>query len=270
MSINRESAMKLLSKVFRQPKNSADEVMLRLLEESAEDAGYWAGRMPREAARLVRKVRMYTVASAGLSLTAGLLVWPAIAESSQFGAQVVVSALSGFAALVIVAPHASGLSDRADESIKLCSAYSAVYGDLLAAKSRLDSGSTADFSHAAEIFRRFQHIQERKDALALPAGNGRVAGALARVKENGRPARIITGMPRRAELPLMPYALENRSATDREDKVIPAELAPPSTSRHPAAQELPGPDSSTPNPNIPSPHQIRGRGAAVVANLHKR
>lgn len=262
--------MKLLSKVFRQPKNSADEVMLRLLEESAEDAGYWAGRMPREAARLVRRVRMYTLASAGLSLTAGLLVWPAVAESSQFGAQVVVSALSGFAALVIVAPHASGLSDRADEAIKLCSAYSAVYGDLLAAKSRLDAGSTADFSHAAEIFRRFQHIQERKDALALPAGNGRMTGTVARVKGNGRPARIITGTARKAELPSAPYVLESGSATDREDRVIPAAFAHPSTSRHPAARELPDPNPSTPNPDIPSPHRIRSRGAALVASLHRR
>ncbi|MGW3635624.1 hypothetical protein ACWD7F_36840 [Streptomyces sp. NPDC005122] len=262
--------MKLLSKVFRQPKNSAGEVMLRLLEESAEDAGYWAGRMPREAARLVRKVRIYTLASAGLSLTAGLLVWPAIAESSQFGAQVVVSALSGFAALVIVAPHASGLSDRADESIKLCSAYSAVYGDLLAAKSRLDSGSTADFSHAAEIFRRFQHIQERKDALALPAGNGRWAGAVALVTGNGRPARIISGTARKAEPPLTPYVLESGSATDREGMVVPAALAHPTTSRYPAAQELPGPSPSTPSPDIPSPHRIRSRGAALVASLHRR
>ncbi|WP_393074375.1 hypothetical protein [Streptomyces sp. LN704] len=213
---------------------------------------------------------MYTLASAGLSLTAGLLVWPAIAESSQFGAQVVVSALSGFAALVIVAPHASGLSDRADEAIKLCSAYSAVYGDLLAAKSRLDSGSTADFSHAAEIFRRFQHIQERKDALALPAGNGRMAGTVARVKGNGRPARIITGTTRKAELPLTPYVLESGSATDREDRVIPAALAHPSTGPHPAARELPDPHPSTPDPDIPSPHQIRSRGAALVASLHRR
>ncbi|MFG2479139.1 hypothetical protein [Streptomyces fagopyri] len=261
--------MKLISRVFRQPKNSADEVMLRLLEESAEDAGYWAGRMPREAAGLVRKVRMYTLASAGLSLTAGLLVWPAIAESSQFGAQVVVSALSGFAALVIVAPHASGLSDRADEAIKLCSAYSAVYGDLLAAKGRLDSGSTADFSHAAEIFRRFQHIQERKDALALPVGNGRLADTIARVKGNGRPERIIAGTARRAELPFMPYALENGPAADREGKVIPAALEGASASGR-ATAALPGPDASTHNPGIPSPPQIRSRGAALVASLHRR
>ncbi|MFE5136246.1 hypothetical protein ACFRDV_01020 [Streptomyces fagopyri] len=262
--------MKLISKVFRQPKNSADEVMLRLLEESAEDAGYWAGRMPREAAGLVRKVRMYTLASAGLSLTAGLLVWPAIAESSQFGAQVVVSALSGFAALVIVAPHASGLSDRADEAIKLCSAYSAVYGDLLAAKCRLDSGSTADFSHAAEIFRRFQHIQERKDALGLPAGNGRLAGTIARVKGTGRPERIIAGTVRRAELPFMPYALENRSAGDREGGVIPAAIEGAPAGGRADAPAPPEPDASTPNPNIPSPPQVRSRGAALVASLHRR
>ncbi|MFF2380421.1 MULTISPECIES: hypothetical protein [unclassified Streptomyces] len=262
--------MKLLSKVFRQPKSSADEVMLRLLEESAEEAGHWAGRMPREAAGLVRRVRIYTLASAGLSLTAGLLVWPAIAESSQFGAQVVVSALSGFAALVIVAPHASGLSDRADEAIKLCSAYSAVYRDLLAAKSRLESGSTADFSHAADIFRRFQHIQERKDALGLPTGNGRVAGTVARIKGHGRPGRVITGVARRAELPPGTYALESGPVADRADRVIPAVPAHTSPSRYP---DVPAPsDSDTPahRADIPSPHGIRSRGAALVANLHRR
>ncbi|MFE2138299.1 hypothetical protein ACFW9X_34855 [Streptomyces sp. NPDC059466] len=244
--------------------------MLRLLEESAEDAGYWAGRMPREAARLVRRVRIYTLASAGLSLTAGLLVWPAIAESSQFGAQVVVSALSGFAALVIVAPHASGLSDRADEAIKLCSAYSAVYGDLLEAKSRLDSGSTADFSHAAEIFRRFQHIQERKDSLALQAGNGGMVAAIARVKETGRPARIISGRAWQAELPPAPYALESGSARDREERTVPAALTHTPTGRLPAAQTPPDPDASTRGADIPAPHRIRSRGEAPAADLHRR
>ena len=208
--------MKLLSKVFRQVKNPADEVMLRLLEQSAEDAGYWAKRMPREAARLVQRVRMCTLVSAVVSLTTGLLVWPVIAGSSQFSAQVVVSVLSGLAAFAMIAPHVSGLSDRADESIKLCSAYSAVYGDLLDARNRIVSGNAADLSYAADIARRFQYIEERKDALALPAEPGRAVAVADRSRRDGLRTRIISGRPLKAERLSAPYTaipLENGRTT---------------------------------------------------------
>ncbi|MFF0448649.1 hypothetical protein ACFYT4_19920 [Streptomyces sp. NPDC004609] len=214
--------MKLLSRVFRQSKNPADAAMSRLLEQSIESAGYWAKRMPREAAHLVQKVRLYTLASAVISLTTGLLAWPVIAESSQLSAQVLVSALSGLAVFTVVAPHASGLSDRADESIKLCSAYSAVYRDLLDAEDRLAAGSATGPSHAADIIRRFQHIQERKDALALRAGKGHTVSTSARLRarRNGRRERTLSGLMLDIGRPLTPYT------------TVRAALAPDSTPRH--------------------------------------
>lgn len=96
--------MKLLSRIIREPKRPVDTVLSQRLEESIENSGYWARRMPREAARLVRKVRLYALAAAVLSLITGLLVWPVIAESSQLTAQVIISVLSGLAALTIFAP----------------------------------------------------------------------------------------------------------------------------------------------------------------------
>ena len=164
--------MKLLSKIFRGSKNPADAAMSQRLEESIESAGYWANRMPREAARLVQKVRLYTSTAAALSLITGLLAWPVIGESSHLTAQVLISVLSGLAALAIVAPHAIGLSDRGDESIKLCSTYGAMYRELLETKEQLATGSLKDPSQVADIICQFERIQERRDALALPAGDG--------------------------------------------------------------------------------------------------
>ncbi|MFI6063060.1 hypothetical protein [Streptomyces sp. NPDC051286] len=169
--------MKLFPRIFGQSKDLADAGVLPRLEESVESAGYWAARMPREAARLVRRVRAYSLAAAVLCLVTGLLAWPVIGGSSQLAAQVFVSVLSGCAALVIVAPHATGLSDRGDESIRLCSTYGAVYRELLEVRARLAAGSLDDPSHVVDIVRRFERIQERKDALALPVGDGHLGGA---------------------------------------------------------------------------------------------
>jgi len=237
--------MKPLSKVFRQSQNPADAMMSRLLEQSIDNAGYWAKRMPREAAHLARKVRLYTLTSAVLSLTTGFIAWPIIAESSQLSAQVLVSALSSLAAFTIIAPHASGLSDRADESIKLCSAYSAIYRDLLDAKHRLAAGSMTDLSHAADIICRFQHIQERKGALALPAAHGHAVGAPAHpwTKRNGRLRPTASGgmltIARRL-MPPAPVCPQNDQPADIKDKAVLAALAHVLTSRH-TSQHVPPP-----------------------------
>ncbi|MGW3660488.1 hypothetical protein ACWD6R_34720 [Streptomyces sp. NPDC005151] len=198
--------MKLLPRIFRQSKDPADAVILRRLEESIESAGYWAKRMPREAARLVHKVRLYTLAAAVLSLVTGLLAWPVIGGSSRLTAQVFVSVLSGLAALVIVVPHATGLSDRGDESIRLCSTYGVVYRELLEARGRLAAGSLDDPSHVADIIRQFEHIQERRDALALVAGDGHLGGAsgMGAVGGGGRWGRTGLGGLREITGPLLP------------------------------------------------------------------
>jgi hypothetical protein len=196
--------MKLLPRIFGQSKDPADAVVLRRLEESIESAGYWSKRMPREAARLVRKVRLYTLAAAVLSLGTGLLAWPVIGGSSQLTAQVFVSVLSGLAALAIVAPHATGLSDRGDESIRLCSTYGAVYRELLEARGRLAAGSLDDPSQVADIICQFELIQERRDALALPAGDGHLGGAsgVGAVRGGGRWGRTGPGGLREITGPL--------------------------------------------------------------------
>lgn len=198
--------MKLLSKIFRGSKNPADAAMSQRLEESIESAGYWANRMPREAARLVQKVRLYTSTAAALSLITGLLAWPVIGESSRLTAQVLISVLSGLAALTIVAPHAIGLSDRGDESIKLCSTYGAMYRELLETKEQLATGSLKDPSQVADIICQFERIQERRDALALPAGEKHTdtAYALERIKGIGRRGWSVPGGLREIARPLLP------------------------------------------------------------------
>lgn len=198
--------MKLLSKIFRGSKNPADAAMSQRLEESIESAGYWANRMPREAARLVQKVRLYTSTAAALSLITGLLAWPVIGESSRLTAQVLISVLSGLAALTIVAPHAIGLSDRGDESIKLCSTYGAMYRELLETKEQLATGSLKDPSQVADIICQFERIQERRDTLALPAGEKHTdnAYALERIKGIGRRGWSVPGGLREIARPLLP------------------------------------------------------------------
>lgn len=205
---DRESVMKLLPRIFRQSKDPADAVVLRRLEESIESAGYWAKRMPREAARVVRKVRLYTLAAAVLSLVTGLLAWPVIGGSSQLTAQVFVSVLSGLAALAVVVPHATGLSDRGDESIRLCSTYGAVYRELVEVRGRLAAGSLDDPSRVADVIGQFEHIQERRDALALVAGDGHLGGAcgVGAVRGGGRWGRTGLGGLREITGPLLPSA----------------------------------------------------------------
>nr|WTB29022.1 hypothetical protein OG781_05410 [Streptomyces sp. NBC_00830] len=220
--------MKLLSKIFRGPKNPADAAMSQRLEENIESAGYWANRMPREAARLVQKVRLYTSVAAALSLITGLLAWPVIGESSHLTAQVLISVLSGLAALAIVAPHAIGLIDRGDESIKLCSTYGAMYRELLETKEQLATGSLKDPSQVADIICQFERIQERRDALALPVGDGHTdnAYALERIKGIGRRGWSVPGGLREIARPLLPSVRTRpqvaQTATADDEAVIAA------------------------------------------------
>ncbi|WP_345033772.1 hypothetical protein [Streptomyces sannanensis] len=177
--------MTLLAKLFTQPKDPADAALSRQLEESIESAGYWVHRMPREAARLARKVRRYTTASAVLSFVTALVVWPVVDESSQLTAQVLVCVMSGLAALAVAIPHALGLSDRSDESIRLCGAYAEVYRELLDARHRFTAGSRTDASRWADVIRRFEGIQRRKEVLALEDGDAHTERAFAAAPANG-------------------------------------------------------------------------------------
>ncbi|OAH11131.1 hypothetical protein [Streptomyces jeddahensis] len=164
--------MSLLPKFFRRSKNPSHPAMSRRLEQSIEGAGYWVKRMPREAVHLVQRFRLYNVAAAAISLFTGLLAWPLIAQTSQFTAQVVLSTLSGLAALTIAVPHAVGLSDRTEETIKLCGTYGRIYGELLQAKQRLTAGAADHSTHAADLIRQYEDVTGRKDALALPGREG--------------------------------------------------------------------------------------------------
>lgn len=180
--------MTRLPTFLRQSRSPADAVLSRRLEESIESAGYWVQRLPREAAHLTRRARVYTAVAAVLALLTGLLAWPVIAESSQLTAQVLVSALAGLAALTFLAPHLMGLADRGDESIRLCATYATMYRELLDTKTMLADGSLKDPSHVADILGLFERIHTRKDRLALPAGAESAHGASAgpRALESGR------------------------------------------------------------------------------------
>lgn len=140
------------------------------LDASIEEAEHWAKRMPREAASLVGRARTYSVAAGGISFFVGLLAWPLSAQSPSLTAQVVISGLSGMAALAIAAPYASGLSDHVDESLDLCRAYGVMHRELLDAKAQLVGGSRRDLSRVADVLSDFECIQERRDALPVSAG----------------------------------------------------------------------------------------------------
>ncbi|MET8327845.1 hypothetical protein [Streptomyces sp. NPDC005181] len=255
--------MKLLSKIFRGSKNPPDAAMSQRLEESIQSAGYWANRMPREAARLVQKIRLYTSAAAVLSLITGLLAWPVIGESSQLTAQVLISVLSGLAALAIVAPHVLGLSDRGDESIKLCSTYGAMYRELLDTKEQLATGSLKDPSQVADIIYQFERIQERKDALALPAGDGHTEDSYALespVKGMGRWGWTVPAGLREIARPLLPSVRMRPPVVETptiDDEAVIAALIYVLKSGG-ASQHVP-PYPETPTPTVPRPLPVRPR-----------
>lgn len=258
--------MKLLSRILREPKHPVDTVLSQRLEESIENSGYWARRMPREAARLVRKVRLYALAAAVLSLITGLLVWPVIAESSQLTAQVIISVLSGLAALTIFAPHAAGLSDRGDESIKLGSTYGAMHRELLEAKHRLATGSIKDPDQVADIIRQFEHIQKRRDALALPADEGHAGGpfAIGPARDGSRQGWALPAALRGSAQSLLPatevhpetgekLAVDDEAVLAALVYVLTSESAPPDAPRYSTAS------ASTMHRPFPFPFPFRSR-----------
>ncbi|WP_409470824.1 hypothetical protein [Streptomyces sp. HC307] len=175
-----ESAMGLLSKIFRRSKSSSDAVLSRRLEQSIGGAGYWATRMPREAVRLTQQVQLRNVVATAIIFSTGLMAWPLISHASPLTAQVVLSALSGVSALAIAAPHVTGLSDRTEEAIKLCGSYATIHGELLRAQQRLSEGSAEHKTHVAELIRQYENVMARKDA-ALPL-SGRRSGVRPRAR----------------------------------------------------------------------------------------
>ncbi|WP_329614443.1 hypothetical protein OG244_15760 [Streptomyces brevispora] len=161
--------MKTLPKSRRKSKTPAAAAISKRLEETIESAEYWARRMPREAVRLVRKERLYGIVAGGISLSTGFLVWPMVAGSSALTVQVLVSGLSGLAALAIAAPYASGLSDRGEDAIKLGGVYGAAHRELTYARERGGVGSAKNASQLSEVLQQFDFIEERRDSLGIPA-----------------------------------------------------------------------------------------------------
>ncbi|WP_328436268.1 hypothetical protein OHA71_49075 [Streptomyces sp. NBC_00444] len=145
-----------------------DGAVLRRLDDSAAGARYWVKRTPREAVHLLHRARVFHIAAAALSIITGLLAWPVIADGSRLTAQIVVSTLSCLAAVAIAAPYATGLHDRAEESIELCGSYGALYGELLRAQSQLGTHATAQ-PRVTELIQQFDDVTTRKDALRLAA-----------------------------------------------------------------------------------------------------
>ncbi|WP_199822947.1 hypothetical protein [Streptomyces sp. NRRL B-24720] len=228
----------------------------------------------------MQKVRLYTSTAAALSLITGLLAWPVIGESSHLTAQVLISVLSGVAALTIVAPHAIGLSDRGDESIKLCSTYGAMYRELLEAKEQLATGSLKDPSQVADIICQFERIQERRDALALPVGDGHTdhAYALERIKEIGRRGWSVPGGLREIARPLLPSVRTrpqvSRTPTVDDEAVIAALIYVLKSGG--AAQQMP-PYSEVPTSNVHRPPlpvrprtEVRGENSPGEAGRNSR
>jgi hypothetical protein len=212
--------MTLPFKFFKQSGPPVDAALSRRLGESIESVGYWVQRMPREAAHLAHKSRVYTIAAAVLSLFTGFLAWPVIAESSPLTAQVLVSSLSFLAAFTVAAPHVLGLSDRGDESIKLCGTYAAMYRELLDVRDKITAGSMKDPSRVADLIRQFERIQKRKDATLL-AGYGRTksASGMGPITDAGRRGEVASDrLPETVKpLPVPTGALAHLEATVTTD-----------------------------------------------------
>ncbi|WP_328499680.1 hypothetical protein OG828_48795 [Streptomyces sp. NBC_00457] len=162
----------LLTFVRQQKSRAAvqhvDGTILRQLDSSAVRARYWVKRTPRESVRLLHRARVYHIAGATLSIITGLAAWPVIADGSRFRAQVVISALACLAAVTIAAPYATGLHDRAEESIMLCGRYGAIYGELLRAQSQIGTQATTQH-RVRELIQQFDDVATRRDALGLAA-----------------------------------------------------------------------------------------------------
>ncbi|MGI5405162.1 hypothetical protein ACQEV9_00025 [Streptomyces chartreusis] len=143
-----------------------DGTLPRRLDHSTARARYWVKRTPTEALRLLHRTRVYHLAAASLSTLTALLAWPLIADTSPLAAQIVLSTLSCLTAAAIAAPYATRLHDRAEEAIKLCGAYGAIYGELLSAQSRLDPSTTPQ-PPVGELIQRLDDVTACKDALKL-------------------------------------------------------------------------------------------------------
>jgi hypothetical protein len=193
-----ERFMKMLPRSLRKSKAPAAAAISKKLEETIESTEYWAKRMPREAVRLVRKERLFGIAAGGLSLFTGFLVWPVVADSSALTVQILVSGLSGLAALAIAAPYASGLSDRGEDSIKLGSTYGAMHRELLRAREQVAAGSVTSSSQLSPFYGQLDYIEERRDSLGIRARPERVnAFGVPLVREVGRRGRAVPIPPRK-------------------------------------------------------------------------
>ncbi|MFC9533638.1 hypothetical protein [Streptomyces sp. NPDC056975] len=162
---------------LRKSKTPAAAALSQRIEETIESSEYWARRMPREAVRLVRKERLYGVAAGGVSLLTGLLAWPLVAESSMLTAQVLISGLSGLAALAIAAPYVSGLSDRGEDSIKLGSAYGEMHRELLRGREQIAEAFEKNTSQLPGFCQQFDYIEERRDSLGIRPVPSRVSAS---------------------------------------------------------------------------------------------
>ncbi|WP_329573494.1 hypothetical protein [Streptomyces sp. NBC_01361] len=198
--------MKMPHRSLTKTKTTAAAAISQRLEETIESSEYWARRMPREAVRLVRKERLYGVAAGGVSLLTGLLAWPVVAESSVLTAQVLISGLSGLAALAIAAPYASGLTDRGEDSVKLGSAYGEMHRELLRGREQIAAGSAETTSQLPGIYQQFDYIEERRDSLGIRPIPSRVSAS-------GVPLAGEVGRRERA-VPIAPRRCSNRSAPE--------------------------------------------------------
>ncbi|MFD3480781.1 hypothetical protein [Streptomyces sp. NPDC058695] len=198
--------MKMPQRSLTKTKTTAAAAISQRLEETIESSEYWARRMPREAVRLVRKERLYGVAAGGVSLLTGLLAWPVVAESSALTAQVLISGLSGLAALVIAAPYASGLTDRGEDSVKLGSAYGEMHRELLRGREQIAAGSAETTSQLPGFYQQFDYIEERRDSLGIRPIPSRVSAS-------GVPLAGEVGQRERA-VPIAPRRCSKRSAPE--------------------------------------------------------
>lgn len=139
-----------------------------------------------------------------------------------------------------------------------------MHRELLEAKHRLATGSVKDPDQVADIIRQFEHIQKRRDALALPADEGYAGGpfALGPAKDGSRQGWALPAALRGSAQSLPPAAEVHPQTGERataDDEAVLAALVYVLTSQSASPDAPPRPTASASTAHRPFPFPFRSR-----------